>query len=188
MDADFYLVPGSAIFSQWIGKAEKCVKALFSTARDRAVTTGRPVIIFLDEVDSIFATRDSDRGGSSSRSNERIVNEFLVEMDGVGSGKDNVLVLGATNRPWMLDNSIYRRLEKKIFIPLPDTPARRAMFKRKLDTLSHVLTDADFDELATITEEYSGSDIRQVVKGAAQCPIEKFNAAMYFKVFGYQHS
>lgn len=184
MDADFYLVPGSQIFSQWTGKGEKSVKALFTVARERSNATGRPVIIFMDEVDSIFAARDDDKGNSrGSRSNDRIMNEFLVEMDGcLANGKENILVLAATNRPWILEPAVYRRLDKKIYIPLPDGPARRKMFETKLNTMSHVLNRENFDELERNSEGYSGSDIRKVVKGAAFRPIKKFTGASHFKV------
>lgn len=179
MNADFFNVPSSSIFSRWLGSAERSVKALFRTARERSKATGRPVVIFMDEVDSLFSQRDDKKSGSG----ERVLNEFLQQMDGVGTnGKDNVLVLGATNHPWKLDDAIKRRLDKKIFIPLPDKAARKVMFERKLNSMSHVITSAGFEELASNSEDYSGSDIRQVVRSAAFRPIMKFNGATHFKV------
>lgn len=179
LDADFFNVPSSSIFSRWLGSAERSVKALFKTARERSKTTGRPVVIFMDEVDSLLSTRNDTKSGSG----DRVLNEFLQQMDGVGTGgKDNVLVLGATNHPWKLDDAIKRRLDKKIFIPLPDEEARKVMFERKLKGMSHVITPKDFEELALKSEGYSGSDIRQVIRGAAFRPIMKFNGATHFKV------
>lgn len=123
MDAEFFVVPGSSIFSRWLGAAEKSVKALFKAARERARATGRPVVIFMDEVDSLLSQRNDSKSGSG----DRVLNEFLQQMDGVGTnGRDNVLVLGATNHPWKLDDAIKRRLDKKIFVPLPDLQARQA--------------------------------------------------------------
>lgn len=163
MNADFFNVPGSSIFSRWWGAAEKSVKALFKTARERAKTTGRPVVIFMDEVDSMLSQRNESKSGSS----DRVLNEFLQQMDGVGTnGRDNVLVLAATNHPWKLDEAIKRRLDKKIFVPLPDKPARQVMFQRKLNSMSHVLTPKDFNVLASKSEGYSGSDIRSVIRAA----------------------
>lgn len=143
------------------------------------LSTGRPVVIFMDEVDSLLCQRNDSKSGHG----DRVLNEFLQQMDGVGTnGRDNVLVLGATNHPWKLDDAIKRRLDKKIFVPLPDKPAREAMFKRKLSSMSHVITAGEFNELANKSEGYSGSDIRQVIRAAAFRPIMKFNGATHFKV------
>lgn len=81
MNADFFNVPGSSIFSRWLGAAEKSVKALFKVARERAKTTGRPVVIFMDEVDSLLSQRNESKSGSA----DRVLNEFLQQMDGVGT-------------------------------------------------------------------------------------------------------
>ena len=96
-------------------------------------------------------------GESESESARRIKTEFLVQMDGVGKDQSKVLLLGATNYPWGLDQAIRRRFEKRIYIPLPDFEARKAMFKiqtRKQE--EQTMTEDDFDEYARRTEGFSG--------------------------------
>ena len=98
--------------SKWLGESEKLVKNLFEMAREH-----KPSIIFIDEADS----RSDNNESESAR---RIKTEFLVQMQGVGNDNDGVLVLGATNIPWVLDAAIRRRFEKRIYIDLPEANAR----------------------------------------------------------------
>ena len=93
---------------------------MFEKAREE-----RPSIIFIDEVDSLVSSR-SDREDDATK---RVKTEFLVQMQGVGNDSDGILVLGATNIPWALDSAIRRRFEKRIYIGLPEAPARASMFK-----------------------------------------------------------
>ena len=111
---------------------------MFELARQR-----KPAIIFIDEVDSLCSSR-SDNESESAR---RIKTEFLTQMDGVGADTDQILVLGATNLPWALDSAIQRRFEKRIYIPLPEAPARTAMFKLHLGDTPCDATEKDFKKL-----------------------------------------
>lgn len=95
----------------------------------------KPAIVFIDEVDSLCGSR-SDGENETSR---RIKTEFLVQMQGVGTDMNGVLVLGATNVPWELDPAIRRRFEKRIYIPLPDLVARTTQFKIRLGKTPHNL-------------------------------------------------
>merc|ERR1712154_439326 len=97
----------------------------------------KPSIIFIDEVDSLTSSR-SDNESESAR---RIKTEFLVQMQGVGNDNDGILVLGATNIPWVLDSAIRRRFEKRIYIPLPEAHARTAMFKLSMGSTATSITD-----------------------------------------------
>lgn len=120
--------------------------------------------------------------------NRRIKTEFLVQMQGVGTGSDaadkRVLVLGATNLPYALDNAIRRRFDKRIYIPLPDLPARSHMFKVHLgDTPSTLAGPKDYDALAARTEGFSGSDIAVVVKDVLMEPVRKTQDATHFRSF-----
>ena len=166
----------------------RLVKNLFQLARDN-----KPAIIFIDEIDSLASTRNE----SESEGSRRIKTEFLVQMNGVGHDDTGVLVLGATNIPWQLDNAIKRRsvqtptivvpiqiihrFEKRIYIPLPGPDARRRMFEIHIGDTPNLLTPKDFRKLAERTEGYSGSDISTVVRDALMQPIRKVMSATHFK-------
>lgn len=170
----FFSVSSSDLVSKWLGESEKLVRSLFTLARKKA-----PSIIFVDEVDSLC----SSRSDSESESARRIKTEFLVQMQGVGKGKEkeDLLVLGATNIPWCIDSAIRRRFERRIYIPLPDEVARRELFKLNLAKTNHTLTEQDYITLAKRTENYSGSDISSLVKDAIYEPVRKFRSATHFR-------
>lgn len=159
--------------SKWLGESEKLVRNLFELAR-----THKPSIIFIDEVDSLCSSRSENE----SESARRIKTEFLVQMQGVGKDSDGILVLGATNIPWVLDSAIRRRFEKRIYIPLPEENARLVMFKIHLGNTAHVLTDENLRTLANHTEGYSGADISIIVRDALMQPVRKVQSATHFKV------
>uniref|UniRef100_A0A8B9ZE01 vesicle-fusing ATPase n=1 Tax=Anas platyrhynchos TaxID=8839 RepID=A0A8B9ZE01_ANAPL len=164
--------PGTDLMSKWLGESEKLVKNLFELARQH-----KPSIIFIDEVDSLCGSRNENE----SEAARRIKTEFLVQMQGVGNSSDGILVLGATNIPWVLDSAIRRRFEKRIYIPLPEEAARAQMFKLHLGNTPHSLTDANIHELARKTEGYSGADISIIVRDALMQPVRKVQSAMHFK-------
>lgn len=159
--------------SKWLGESEKLVKNLFELARQH-----KPSIIFIDEIDSLCSSR-SDNESESAR---RIKTEFLVQMQGVGNDTDGILVLGATNIPWVLDSAIRRRFEKRIYIPLPEEHARLVMFKLHFGNTPHQISDDDLKQLANRTEGYSGADISIVVRDALMEPVRKVQTATHFKV------
>lgn len=106
------------------------------------------------------------------------INVFFV---GVGSDNDGILVLGATNIPWVLDSAIRRRFEKRIYIPLPEEQARAVMFKLHLGSTAHCLSDDDFKKLAAATEGYSGADISIIVRDSLMQPVRQVQTATHFK-------
>lgn len=171
-DAHFFSVSPADLMSKWQGESEKTVKELFNMAR----TKGN-AIIFIDEIDSLVSTR----GDSDSESSRRIKTEFLIQMDGVGKSTNGVLLLAATNIPWGLDDAMLRRLERKVYIPLPDEGARAKMFQIHLGSTAHSLTQADFMELGAKTEGYSGSDIAILVRDAIMQPVRTLQNATTFK-------
>lgn len=123
-DSTFFSISSSDLISKFVGESEKMIKALFTEARKHESS-----IIFIDEIDSLCSAR-SDNENESTR---RVKTEFLVQMDGVGKDTGGkLLVLGATNIPWDIDNAVRRRFEKRIYIPLPDFEARRFLLERKL--------------------------------------------------------
>lgn len=158
--------------SKWLGESEKLVKNLFELAREH-----KPSIIFIDEIDSLCSSR-SDNESESAR---RIKTEFLVQMQGVGHDTEGILVLGATNIPWVLDSAIRRRFEKRIYIPLPEEHARLVMFKIHLGNTATQLTEDDLKNLAKRTDGYSGADISIVVRDALMQPVRKVQTATHFK-------
>ncbi|KHJ75233.1 ATPase, AAA family, partial [Oesophagostomum dentatum] len=119
-------------------------------------------------VDSLLSSR-SETEHESSR---RIKTEFLVQLDGVATCSDErLLVLAATNRPQELDEAARRRFVKRLYIALPEAEARLTIVKNLLADMKHNLEDADFDEVAKLTEGYSGADMRQLCAEAAMGPI-----------------
>jgi len=171
-NSTFFSVSSSAIVSKWQGESEKLVRSLFDLAREN-----KPSIIFIDEIDSLCGQRSD----SESESARRIKTEFLVQMNGVGSDMQGVLVLAATNLPWLLDTAIRRRFEKRIYIPLPEEPARARMFEIHLGDTPHTLTKENYKQLGAATELYSGSDIATVVRDAMMQPIRSLQSATHFK-------
>jgi len=169
----FYSVSASNIVSKWQGEAERTVRALFDLARQN-----KPAVIFLDEIDSLL----SARGEGENESSRRIKTEFLVQMQGVGKDDKGILVLGATNIPWDLDQAVRRRFQKKIYIPLPEKAARLNMFKLNLgDTMPHLLGEEDYKELSELTDGYSGSDIATLTQDAIYEPLRKCQQSRFFK-------
>jgi|GEM_PF-1009693 len=170
-DSKFFSVSSSDLVSKWQGESEKLVRNLFEMARE-----SKPSIIFIDEIDSLCGAR-SDGENDSAR---RIKTEFLVQMQGVGKNHGGVLVLGATNTPWSLDPAMRRRFEKRIYIPLPESPARKVMFKLNVGRTPNDLQEKDFDRLGKKSEGYSGSDISVVVRDALMQPLRRCQKAKQF--------
>lgn len=141
---------------------------------------GGKAIIFIDEVDSICRSRSENEPDWV----RRVKSEFLVQMDGVGKNKGNVLVLGATNVPWELDAAIRRRFEKRVYIPLPDAKARSRMVKLHLGDTPNNLSDDDFDTVGEVTEGASGADIELLVKEALMEPVRRCHEAQQFMQVG----
>ena len=171
-DSTFFSVSSSDLVSKWQGESERLVKQLFELARDR-----KPSMIFIDEVDSLCGKRSEGENESS----RRIKTEFLVQMDGCGNSQEGILVMGATNTPWELDEAFRRRFEKRIYINLPDATARATMFQLKLKGVEHTLTEEEFQELGVVAELYSGADIKTVSKEALYMAIRKCQNATRFK-------
>ncbi len=127
-----------------------------------AATDGHPVIIFIDEVDSLVGIRGDEVGGEV-----RTRNQFLQEMDSILDKKNpsHVYIIGATNKPWALDEPFIRRFQKRIYVPLPGPEARREMFDIYAKNL-RLAKDVDRELLVEKTGGYSGSDFRDIFQGA----------------------
>ena len=120
--------------SKWVGDSERLMRHLFGMA---AIYS--PSIIFIDEIDSMLTARSSQENEAA----RRVKTEFLVQLDGVGSSKGRILVMGATNRPFDLDEAALRRMTRRIYIGMPDQQAREAIIKKMIATVEHKLSAAD---------------------------------------------
>ncbi|MDT7915146.1 MAG: CDC48 family AAA ATPase, partial [Candidatus Caldarchaeales archaeon] len=157
--ANFISVRGPEVLSKWVGESEKAIREIFRRAREAA-----PCIIFFDELDSIAPRRGLH---TDSGVTDRMVNQLLTEMDGMMTLKE-VVVIGATNRPDILDPALLRpgRFDRVIYVPPPDRQARLQILK--VHTRSMPLApDVDLNQLATLTEGYSGADLEAVCREAA---------------------
>lgn len=176
LDGYFINVDAASMMSKWLGEAEKNVAKLFNMARDYAEKEGKPVILFVDEVDSLLGTRNSEIGGEV-----RVRNQFLTEMDGVNEKGKNLkmYVIGATNKPWSLDWPFLRRFQKRIYVTLPTQAAREKLFDLYTSPLR---TDNKLrsTELAKLFDGYSASDIKDVCQaGQLKAVNELFSSPEY---------
>ena len=122
----FFNVSASSLMSKWVGDSERLMRHLFGLA---AIYS--PSIIFIDEIDSMLTARSSTENEAA----RRVKTEFLVQLDGVGSSQGRILVIGATNRPFDLDEAALRRMTKRIYIGLPDLAAREAQLNKMISSV-----------------------------------------------------
>lgn len=161
IDSHFIHVDAASIMSKWLGEAEKNVAKIFKVAREYSKKDNKPAIIFIDEIDALLGVYSTEVGGEV-----RVRNQFLKEMDGISEKSENemVYVIGATNKPWRLDEPFLRRFQKRIYIKLPDEQQRYDLFKHYTSKVK--LDNVDLHELAKLTEGYTASDIRDIVQAA----------------------
>lgn len=165
--ANFISIKGPELLTQWFGESEANVRELFDKAR-----AASPCILMFDEMDSIAKARGSG-GAGSSEAGDRVINQILTEIDGVGARK-NVFVIGATNRPDILDPAVIRpgRLDQLIYIPLPDLKSRIAIFKAQLRK-APLDPEVDIEVLARSTHGFSGADISEICTTASKLAIRE---------------
>lgn len=169
IDATFFYVDAASIMSKWLGESEKNVSKLFAASR-KAADNSKPAIIFIDEIDSMTSVQKEEVGGEI-----RARNQFLREMDSLVDKKKrlHIYVIGATNKPWNLDEAFIRRFQKRIMVPLPDAEARREMFEMYTRGLE-LGEDVDLEKLAETTEGYSGSDIHDLCQAVQMKVVREF--------------
>jgi SpoVK/Ycf46/Vps4 family AAA+-type ATPase len=162
IDGYFINVDAASMMSKWLGEAEKNVSKLFVMARKLNETENVPVLLFIDEIDSLLGTRNSEVGGEV-----RVKNQFLTEMDGInGKSKESQLyVIGATNKPWSLETGFLRRFQKRIYVTLPDYASRTNLFNQYTAPLKKESL-LKTEELAKLAEGYSASDIKDICQSA----------------------
>jgi transitional endoplasmic reticulum ATPase len=151
-ESNFISVKGPELLNKFVGESEKAVREVFRKARQAS-----PCIIFFDEIDSVAPTRGSS--GGDSHVTERVISQFLTEMDGLEELR-NVVIIAATNRPDIIDSALLRpgRFDRLLFVPPPDLEARKQIFK--IHTRKTPLADdVNLDDLARKTDGYTGADI-----------------------------
>jgi len=177
--ANFIAVKGPELLSKWVGESEKAVREVFKKARQTA-----PTIIFFDEIDSLAPRRGMS---NDSGATERVVNQILTEIDGL-EGMSDILVIGATNRPDMIDTALLRpgRFDRIILTPVPDLKARLETFK--VHTKNMPLKDVNIEELAEKTEGYVGADIEAVCREAAMLALREIITAKVVTMANFEEA
>jgi transitional endoplasmic reticulum ATPase len=165
--ANFISVKGPELLTMWFGESEANVREVFDKARSAA-----PCVLFFDELDSIAKSRGGSVGDAGGAA-DRVINQILTEMDGMGS-KKNVFIIGATNRPDIIDPAILRpgRLDQLIYIPLPDEKSREAIFKANLRK-SPISKDVELTYLSKVTHGFSGADLTEICQRACKLAIRQ---------------
>jgi len=165
--ANFVSIKGPELLTMWFGESEANVREVFDKARGAA-----PCVLFFDELDSIAQARGGSSGDAGG-AGDRVMNQLLTEMDGMGS-KKQVFIIGATNRPDIIDTALMRpgRLDQLIFIPIPDEAARLSILKASLRK-SPVARDVDLQYLAKHTANFSGADLTEICQRAAKMAIRE---------------
>lgn len=170
LDATFFNARIPDLMSQYFGESSKLLSGLYAAA-----TIHAPSVVFLDEIDALSRQRG---GGQESGAERRLLNTFLSELDGLQAKRDElpfIITAGATNVPWDLDHAIVSRFSGGlIYVPLPDTEARRTIFQIYIDNKGHT-SQVSPDELVRQSEGYSGREIEQVVSIAVRRMIRRAN-------------
>lgn len=161
---NFISVKGPELLSKWVGESERAVREVFRKARQAA-----PALVFFDEIDSVVPARGS---GTETHVTERVVSQFLTELDGLVELKD-VIVVAATNRPDLLDRSLLRpgRFDRLIYIPMPDKAARRKILEIHLSRMAAPGVSPEW--LAGLTEDYSGADLEMLCREAGMLALRQ---------------
>lgn len=165
--ANFISVKGPELLTMWFGESEANVRDIFEKARAAA-----PCVLFFDELDSIASARGGSSGDGGGAA-DRVINQILTEIDGVGS-KKNVFIIGATNRPDIIDPALMRpgRLDQLIYIPMPDLESRLSILKSCLRK-SPIHKDVDLSYIAQHTDKFTGADLTEICQRACKLAIRE---------------
>ena len=165
--ANFISVKGPELLTMWFGESEANVRDVFEKARQAA-----PCVLFFDELDSIAQQRGGHHGDGGGAA-DRVMNQLLTEMDGVGA-KKNVFIIGATNRPDIIDTALMRpgRLDQLIYIPMPDFESRLSILRATLRK-SPVSKEVDLSYLASQTDKFTGADLTEICQTACKLAIRE---------------
>ncbi|WP_337101031.1 ATP-binding protein [Paenibacillus sp. YIM B09110] len=164
IDANFLHIELQAILGMYVGQSENNLHDLFEKARE-----SKPCVIFIDELDALGGSRNQMR----QHHDRMLVNQLLLELDGLRTFNDQVFVIGATNTPWYLDSALRRpgRFNHLIFVPPPEEQEREAILKLKL--AGKPLSALELSKIARETKHFSGADLEQIVKDAVEAAMER---------------
>lgn len=166
--SNFISIKGPELLTMWFGESEANVREVFDKARQSA-----PCVLFFDELDSIGISRGGGGGGGGSEASDRVINQLLTEMDGIGS-KKSVFTIGATNRPDILDDAILRpgRLDQLVYIPLPDLKSRMSILQ-SIFRKTPIDQSVSLDFVAKMCDKYSGADLKELSNQICKCAIKE---------------
>jgi len=158
-EANFIQVKGPSLLSMWVGKSEEGIRKVFERARQVS-----PCIVFFDEIDALAAKRGLEMG---TKVTERVLNQLLAEMDGL-EGLEDVTIIGATNRPDILDPALLRpgRFDRQVILDRPDVAGRKAILEVHIKG-KPLEADVNMEDLARQTPGFSGADLANLVNEAA---------------------
>ena len=163
LDAPFYYASGADLRSKWYGESEQRLSQLLTAAKSQKVA-----VVFLDEIESLLPKRSEE----SHSADNRVVTQFLADLGGFKDSKNLLLVLGATNKPWSIDEAVFRtgRFDEKVYIGPPDLPAREKILELNLKG-ANIAEGLDFHSIAEGMEGASGSDVAAVVSAAKRAAL-----------------
>lgn len=164
IEANFMHIELQAILSMYVGQSEHNLHDIFQTARDN-----KPCVIFIDELDAMGGSRNQMR----QHHDRMLVNQLLLELDGLQANNDNVFVIGATNTPWYLDSALRRpgRFNHLVFVPPPEEAERQTILQLKL--AGKPSESLNVAKIAAEAKFFSGADLEQVVKDAIDSAMER---------------
>ncbi len=167
LQATFFNVTSSALLSKWFGESSRLISTLFATARRQA-----PSVVFLDELEALFRSRDASPSGAE----HQVLATLLAEISGLATASDSlpVFVIGATNAPWLMDSAALSRFGRRVYVPLPDPAARRAVLEIHLTRKGHPL-QFPIERLVEATEGLSGRQLAYLAAAAVESMVAQCN-------------
>jgi SpoVK/Ycf46/Vps4 family AAA+-type ATPase len=167
LEASFFNVKVDSLLSKYFGESSQLIAELFEEARKRS-----PALVFFDEIDVLTQSRDAE----SNSAEKRVLTSLLVEMDGLKSksAEGFLYIIGATNRPWDMDDAMLSRFGKPVYIPLPDEKSRELILRLNLEKNGYAC-EMQYEEIAALTENYSGRDLEKLCSEAVGHMLRRVN-------------
>ncbi len=168
LSATFFEAKASGMLSKYFGESSKIISSLFAKAEKM-----QPSLVFMDEIDSVASNRGRDIDDAS----RRVLGQLLEEMEGFSRSNDKVIFIGATNKPWDLDDALISRFQRKVYVPLPDRESRQSIFGIHLKGAE--LGNVTVNDLVSRSEGYSGRDIASLCQAAINMMVREMNPGLH---------